>query len=104
MGTTLPIPDRPILSYENIDTSIFVNDIKCKPVVAPTVTTQNYITIHHYDNDYFKHRWLKHLAPMKIEIRNNDIDDMYITDRLDNSFCFDCTTEHPNCNIIHTCR
>lgn len=102
MGEELPTKD-PVIIPETLNDSIYVNDTLCKPVVSKTILIQNYITIPHYDNDYFQHKWLSNHAKMKIEVRNGDIDDMHITDRLDESYCL-ADDEHPSCNTVHTCR
>lgn len=103
MGQENPDGDPKIVP-ESINPSIYINDTPCKPMVSSSVSVQNYITISHYDNDYFQHKWLDNHAQMKIEIRNGDIDDMHITDHLDNSYCEDETTEHPSCHPFHVCR
>ena len=102
MGESYP-DDDPKTWIEGLDRSIYVNDQPCMPAVSATVTLQNFITVYHYDNDFLQHRWLADLAKIKLEVRNGDIDDMHVTDKLDNSYCNDCSSEHPSCHPIHGC-
>lgn len=102
MGKSGP-DDDPKVWTEGVSDSIFVNDTRCKPAVSPLIQLQNFITIYHYDNDYFQHKWLNNLAEMKLEVRNGDIDDIHITNKLDKSYCFDCSSEHPSCHPVHAC-
>lgn len=102
MGKSSPDGDPRIWS-EGLNKSIYVNDPKCKPAVSSTVILQNYITVFHYANDYLQHKWLYNHAKLRLEVRNGDIDDIHVTDKIDPSFCEDCLMEHPKCHPLHSC-
>lgn len=89
--------------YVPITTSIFCNDTPCMPKVSGTVGARNYIEVPRNSNSEFYHYWIRRGANVKVELRNEDIDDMHISNNLDESFCFDCATEHPMCTTRYRC-
>lgn len=70
--------------------SIFVNDPECKVMgLTPVLTGQNFITLHHYANEYPNFRSkavfeggryiVKKHNKFTLEVQHNDIDSMYFT-------------------------
>ena len=89
-----------LIPREWIDTltdSIYCNDIPCKPKVSPIITEHNYIIVPRSSNSEFYHRWLNRGARLKVEVRNQDIDDLHISNNKDPSYCDNCLAEHPPC-------
>ena len=69
----------------SISTSCYANASDCKPIVSSTINTRNYLELEMMPNQQFKkdHFWKN--DKMIVEIRNKNIYDMKITNRLDNS-------------------
>lgn len=88
---------------EMLTDNIYCNDTPCKPKVSGTIGKRNYIIVPRNGNSEFLHYWLSRGANVKVELRNEDIDDMHVSNNLDESFCFDCASEHPMCTTRYRC-
>lgn len=88
---------------EMLTDSIYCNDTPCKPKVSGTIGKRNYIIVPRNGNSEFYHYWLNRGAKLKVELRNEDIDDMHISNNLDPSYCDDCSSEHPLCTTRYRC-
>ena len=69
----------------SISTSCFINASDCKPIVSPKINTRNYLELEMMPNQKFKNDHFWKGDKMIVEIRNKNIYDMKITNRLDNS-------------------
>ena len=86
-----------------LDDNIYCNDTPCKPKVDEIIGARNYIIVPRNGNSEFFHYWLNRGAKVKVELRNQDIDDMHISNNLDESYCDDCLSEHPVCTTRYRC-
>lgn len=86
-----------------LNPTIFCNDTPCMPKVSGSIGMRNYISVPRNANSEFFHKWINRGAKVKVELRNEDIDDMHVSNNLDESFCFDCETEHPLCTTRYRC-
>lgn len=91
----LPKDNIPIM----LDKSVYCNDPACMPAVVTPRFEQNYRSLYREKNRNFNHRWLKHGATLKLSPWNEDYQDMFVTTRLDPSFCKNCASEHPMYNV-----
>lgn len=66
--------------------SVYCNDIPCYPKFSSTITKQNYISVPHHHNNWYYREFLKRGANVKIEVVNNDIDDLRISNNIDESY------------------
>jgi hypothetical protein len=75
----------PKTTKSNLRATCFVNDSACKPVVASSITTQNFKSVPRYDNQVFARSYLKQNALIVLEVCNGNADDMHITTKVDRS-------------------
>jgi len=86
---TLGVPKS---SPKTLSSACLKNDTSCKPRISSTVSTQNYLTIPIHDNRSFSNGWFWQGDKVKIEIYNDNLEEMYVNTKLDNSV--DCTILH----------
>lgn len=72
--------------------SCLKNDSSCKPRISSTISTQNYLTIPIHDNRSFKEGFFWQGDIVKIELYNDNLEEMYVNTKIDNSS--DCTIPH----------
>ena len=82
---------------------VYCNDTPCRPNVSPSIGKRNYIIVPRNANSEFLHYWLDRGAKLKVELRNEDIDDMHISNNMDPSYCDSCMSEHPLCTTRYRC-
>lgn len=70
----------------SLQKSCFCNDSKCKPPVASSIQTQNYLNVQVYENNKFNLPYFKLGAGFYIDALNGDYDQLRITNRQDDSF------------------
>lgn len=75
--------------------SIYANAPACSLPVKQTILTQTWLNVHKHNNEHFTHRWLDFGSKIYVETLNKDIDGLYVTTRLDPSYCNSCVSEHP---------
>jgi hypothetical protein len=78
--------DVPRQVVATISKSFLLNADQCKPSIASTVRTQNYLTVERYDNDNFKYPLLSHGAQLIVEVLNNNVDTLRVTNKIDQSY------------------
>ena len=81
----IPFGNRKIQS-KSISKACFCNDTKCKPAIASSIRTQNYLVLNVYDNQEFKHSLFDQGAGFYIDAINGNYDNMRITHRQDDSY------------------
>lgn len=96
----LPVPND---FRKDIDNSIYINDIPCKPSVSKTIYTRNYIAVGAGDHDFFYHKWLDHGTKLWVKGKNDNIDELSMRMSDDPSYCDSCIIQHPSCNTVHGC-
>ena len=72
-------------SSKPINKSCFCNDSKCKPSVASSLTTQNYLIVPVYDNNEFNLPIFRLGAAMQVEALSGDYNELWISNRVDSS-------------------
>lgn len=87
MPTLMPLipTGKPTQIISSLSKSCFVNDSSCKPSVASTTKTQNYITVRTFPNRPFKNTHFMNGAELIVEVFNNDVHNMKVSNKLDNS-------------------
>ena len=74
-----------ISAPKTLNSSCLINDKSCKPAVSKSVKTQNFLTVKRNKNDIFKGSILKHGDQVLISVLHGDINNMRVTNRIDNS-------------------
>lgn len=73
----------------SLNKSCIVNATECKPTISSTIRTQNYKTVPRIATQYFGNtstlRWLHYNDKLQLEIHHNDVDNIYVTNKLDPS-------------------
>jgi len=77
----------PKVSTASVSDGCFCNDKACKPSVASTIGTQNYVTVPIYDNNEFQCPIFYQGARVKVDFFNGSVDEIYATNRIDESVC-----------------
>ena len=75
----------PRIIPSSLSSGCYANDSSCKPHVPSTVSTQNYITVPFRANRRLSLPWLRIGAPVQVEIANKDVDDIFVSTKVDNS-------------------
>lgn len=75
-----------------LSTSCYANASECKPIVSSKIKTKNYLEIEMMPNQKFKNDHFWQGDKMVVEIRNGNIYDMRITNKIDESH-----ESFPNC-------
>lgn len=68
-----------------LNSSIFINNKDCKPTVSRSVISQNFITVPKHPKATFENKYKKHGIKVEIEVLNDNVDNMRITDTYDES-------------------
>lgn len=75
----------PTITQVPLQNTCFINDPACKPSVSSTISTQNYKTVQRNNNDWFANNTLNSGAQLKLEVLNNNVDQMFVTNKIDKS-------------------
>ena len=76
----------PTQTVTNISKSFLLNADQCKPSIATTIKTQNYLTVPRYANNSFAHSLLRHGSRLIVEVLNRNVDTIRVTNREDPSY------------------
>lgn len=68
-----------------LDSSIFINNQNCKPIVSRYISSQNFITVPKHPKASFVNKYKKHGIKVEVEVLNANVDNMRITDTYDES-------------------
>lgn len=71
----------------SVSDSCFCNDKACKPSISKNISTQNYVTVPIYDNNEFVCSLFYQGARIKVDFFNGSVDEIYATNRIDESVC-----------------
>lgn len=87
MPTIMPLiqQGKPTQIISSLNKSCFINDSSCKPSVASTIKTQNYINVNVFPNRKFENTHFLNGAEVMVEIFNNDVHNMKVSNKVDNS-------------------
>lgn len=77
---------KPKVTVSSLNKSCYLNEKSCAPSVPTTVRTQNYISVKQRDNRHFIKPLLRSGSKVYVDIENGNIDTMYISTKVDNSF------------------
>lgn len=75
----------PKITVKSINKSCYINDSACKPSVGTTINTQNYKSVPPQDNREFKKPVFWRGDRIFVEIRNGNLDTMFLSTKEDNS-------------------
>ena len=77
----------PRITNSYVSDSCFCNDKACKPSISSNISTQNYVTVPIYDNNEFVCSLFYQGAKIKVDFFNGSVDEIYATNRIDESVC-----------------
>lgn len=77
----------PKVTNASVSDGCFCNDKACKPSISKSIGTQNYVTVPIYDNNDFICSIFYQGARIKVDFFNGSVDEIYATNRIDESVC-----------------
>lgn len=78
--------DTPKQIVVSLSKSFLLNADQCKPSIAATTRTQNYLTVPRYANNNFYYSLLKHGSRVIVDVLNRNVDTLRVTNREDPSY------------------
>lgn len=77
----------PKITPRGLSDGCYCNAEECKPSVSKTISVQNYCTVPIYDNNEFICSIFYQGARIKVDFFNGSVDEIYATNRIDESVC-----------------